>query len=203
MDLSELDSPLWGGLISIAATVSLVALGVLHVLPTQLSPLSAPVSQYGISRYRLGYRVLTVSMGVAALAAAAGVAATFPNSGRAVSVALLVVFGVCRLVISWFPMDAPGTRPPTSTGLAHALLALVTFVSAALAASHMYRAVHRLGGFSGYDAALQVSVWLMAIGIVGMLLVRRTPLHRWFGAVERIVYAGVFVLLFGTAVTLF
>ena len=110
-----------------------------------------------------------------------------------------MLFGGCRLVISWFPMDAPGTRPPTSTGLIHAVLALITFLSAALAASRMYRAVDRLGGFSGYVNALQVAVWLMAIGIVGMLLVRRTPLHRWFGAVERIVYAGIFVLLFGSA----
>ena len=39
--------------------------------------------------------------------------------------------------------------------------------------------------------------------IVGMLLVRRTPAHRWFGAVERLVYAGIFVLLFATGVTLF
>jgi hypothetical protein len=43
----------------------------------------------------------------------------------------------------------------------------------------------------------------MAIGIVGMLLLRRTPLHRWFGAVERLVYAGIFVLLFATAAALF
>ena len=169
MNLSELNSPLWGGLILIATAVSLVTLAALHVLPTQLSPLSAPVSQYGISRYRLGYRVLTVSMGIAALAAAAGVAATFPNSGRAESVALLAVFGVCRLVISWFPMDAPGTRPPTSTGLIHVLLALVTFVTAALAGARMYRAVHRLGGFSGYDTTLQIAVWLMAIGIATYL----------------------------------
>ena len=202
METTALHSPLWGGLVLITAAAALVTLAVLHVLPTGLAPTSAAVSQYGISRYRLGYRVLTVSMGAAGLTAAAGVAATFPSDDRTAAVVLLVVFGVCRLVISWFPMDEPGTRPPTSTGITHGLLAIVTFVSAALAASRMHRAVNRIGGFGGYDTALQVAVWVTAVGIVGMLLVRRTPLHRWFGAVERLGYVGILVLLFATGAAL-
>jgi hypothetical protein len=198
VETTALHSPLWGGLVLLAAAVALVSLAALHALPTGLAPMSTAVSEYGISRYRLGYRVLTVSMGVAGLAAAAGVAATFPSRDRMAVIVLLVIFGACRLVISWVPMDEPGAGPPTSTGVAHALLAIVTFVSAALAASRMHRAVNRIGGLAGYDTALRVAVWVTAVGIVGMLLVRRTPLHRWFGAVERLVYVGIFVLLFAT-----
>ncbi|HLK44717.1 MAG TPA: hypothetical protein VKT18_01955, partial [Acidimicrobiales bacterium] len=62
------------GAVAVAgAVVSLGALVVLHLVATGLSPITNPVSQYGITRYRAGYRVQTIAMGVAALACGLGV----------------------------------------------------------------------------------------------------------------------------------
>jgi hypothetical protein len=49
-------------------------------------------------------------------------------------VILLVVFAITRAVISWFPMDAPGTKW-TRTGWTHFLLAFVAFAAVLAAAS--------------------------------------------------------------------
>ena len=114
------------GSIAIAGTaLCLVTLVVLHFLPTGLSPLTNPVSQYGITPYRLGYRIQTIAMGIAAVASAIGIS-ELNISGGPLVVFLLVIFGAARLAISWFPMDVPG-EARTETGRRHGLLALAAF----------------------------------------------------------------------------
>lgn len=193
-----LASPLCGTLTLVFAGASLIALLALHLLPTGLAPQEHAVSEYGIGRYRLGYRAMTLAMGAAGTSAAVGVATAFPVGGRTVAVILLAVFAACRLAISWFPMDPPGTTTPTPIGAAHVALAIGAFVSAPFAASRMYRGVSGLAGYGGYATALQVAVWVSGASVVGMLLLRRGGLRRWFGAIERLVYLGIFVLLFAT-----
>ena len=194
-------TPAWAGIELAATAVALAALVVLHLLPTGLSPVHNAVSQYGITRYRQGYRVLTIGLGVAGLAAAALVADGFPRSGRTLVVALLVLFGVCRLVISWFPMDRPGTSR-SRHGAAHLALAAGAFISIALVASRMQRVVgHPLG--AGFQHALAIASWLLLIGLLGLLVTGRfDPRHRYFGAAERLIYAGSFLLLFATGLRL-
>jgi hypothetical protein len=194
-------TPVWAGTELATSVLALVALVVLHLLPTGLSPIHNAVSQYGITRYRQGYRVLTVGLGVAGLAAAALVAERYPRPGRAVIVALLVLFGLCRLVISWFPMDRPGT-PRTGRGAAHLALAAGAFLSIALVANRMQRAAgHALG--DGYRNALAVAAWLLLLGLLGLLITGRfDPRHRYFGAAERLIYAGSFLLLIATGLRL-
>jgi hypothetical protein len=187
------------GAVTIAGTaVCVVALVILHLLPTGLSPLANAVSQYGITPYRLGYRVQTIAMGIAAIAAAIGIA-KLDISGRPLMVALFVIFGAARLAISWFPMDTPGTMR-TETGRRHGVLALLAFGGATLAAL-------RLGTDLG-----QAKIWLhargplialgvvMVISLIAMDPVRRNPSTRhYFGAVERLFYLGAigFLLVVG------
>ena len=53
------------GVVALSALATAVgALVWLHLVPTGLSPLRDPVSQYGISIYRAGYRVATISLGI-------------------------------------------------------------------------------------------------------------------------------------------
>ena len=124
----------------IAGVVSLVALAVmvaslawLHAERTGLSWVRNPVSEYGITPFRSGYRVATIAFGVAGLALAIGIDRAITGHGHAGVVALLVVFAVARGAISWFPMDAPDA-PRTSTGGTHVLLASLAFLSIAGAA---------------------------------------------------------------------
>ena len=117
------------GTVCLVALVTVVAsLGYLHVAPTGLSPVRNAVSQYGITRFRAGYRVATIAFGVGGIALAVGIDRAVAPSGRSLVVVLLLIFAVARLAISWFPMDAPGT-PPTQTGRRHGLLAIAAFLT--------------------------------------------------------------------------
>lgn len=179
-----------------AAAVALAALIVLHVLPTGLSAAHNPVSQYGISRYRRGYRVLTIALGLAGAGAAAVVVVTGPPTGRVVTVTSLLVFAGCRLVISWWPMDAPG-QPRTTRGSVHAVVAFVTFGAITVAAGQLRRTVAQPVPviFLGYRTTVRVAFWLLVAGLVALFVTRRLG-HRYFGAAERVLYAGIFLLLF-------
>jgi hypothetical protein len=184
-----------GSTTEIAGAVSLVglagvlaSLGFLHLAPTGLSPLRNAVSQYGITEYRLGYRIATISFGVAGIALATGLHSALPAPGTSSVVTFLAVFAVGRLVISWFPMDAPGS-PRTPTGRSHGLIAIATFASATIAA-------FRLGSVlrieSLWHSLAPVSTGLgvgMAACILLMFLSRSGPSgRRSFGAVERLFY---------------
>ena len=187
------------GSIAPAGTTScLLTLIVLHVLPTGLSPLTNPVSQYGITSYRLGYRVQTISMGIAAIAAAIGIAELDIGGGRLV-VLFLVIFGAARLAISWFPMDVPGAAR-TESGRRHGLLALAAFGGATLAALRLGTDlsgsklwVHAREPIAGLGIAMLVC--LISIGAAR----RSDALHQYFGVVERAFYAGTIGFLFVVA----
>lgn len=189
--------------VELAATA--IALGTmiaLQTLPTGLSWILNPVSQYGISPYRQGYRLLTVAMGVAGLAAAAGVAIGYPPGERSAIVVLLVVFGLCRLTISWWPMDPPG-GPRSGHGRVHGALAAGTFLSITIAADLMRHVVQPPRSAASYPGALHAAFWLLVTGLVGMVLARRLDARaRYFGAAERLVYAGIYVLLIATGLSL-
>lgn len=194
----------WAALDLAATAVALAAMVTLHVLPTGLAPAHQAVSEYGIGRYRGGYRVLTVSLGIAGLATAVGVAAGYPPAGRSTIVGLLVIFGLCRLAISWWPMDPPGA-PRSSRGTVHLVLATGAFLSATVAADRLRRTGprHTASTLSGYHAVTAVAFALMVLGIVGLVLTRRLGTeHRFFGAAERLIYLGIYALLTATGIGL-
>ena len=190
------------GSIAIAGTAScLLTLVVLHVLPTGLSPLTNPVSQYGITSYRLGYRVQTIAMGIAAIAAAIGISKLSIRGGPLV-VVLLVIFGAARLAISWFPMDVPGAAR-TEPGRRHGVRALAAVGGATLAAL-------RLGtDLSGSNVWVQARWPIAGLGIAMLVSLlsmgatrRSESMRHYFGLVERAFYAGTIGFLFVVAIEL-
>ena len=182
-------------------TTCLVTLIVLHVLPTGLSPFTNPVSQYGITSYRSGYRIQTIAMGIAAIAAAIGIS-KLVISGGPIVVGLLAIFGAARLAISWFPMDAPGTARSES-GRRHGMLALAAFGGATLAAL-------RLGTDLGNSNVWEQARWpiiglgiVMLVCLISMSGIRRSEsMHHYFGLVERAFYAGTIGFLLVVAIEL-
>ena len=197
------------GLIALIALATVVgSLAYLHLAPTGLSPIRDPVSRSGITAYRGGYRVATIAFAVAGVALAIGIQRRGLGSVATV-IALLVIFSVARLLISWFPMDAPGTER-TQTGQIHGLLALLTFGSVAFCALDLGRKIsQQQGGALGYrpawDGLAPVSTglgWAMIVVLLAMGLSRAQPVLRVrFGLIERGFYAlaiGWF-LVFGVA----
>jgi hypothetical protein len=177
----------------VAVVVGVGALVVLHLLPTGLSPVRNAVSQYGITAYRLGYRVQTLAYAVAGAAVAVALSAT---SHPATSVvALCAVFAAARAALSWFPMDTPGATP-TVTGRRHGLLAILAFCAITAAAVRLGRQGSGSVLSGAATAASAVVGALMIASLLGMVVSRRTtPPGRYFGAVERAFYVLVTVWL--------
>jgi len=173
------------GAIALAALAAVVAsLGYLHLAPTGLSPVRNAVSQYGITRFRAGYRVATIAFAVAGVALAVGISRAAGSRATAV-VALLAVFAAARAVISWFPMDAPGAAR-TSTGHAHGLLAIAAFGGATAAAFRLGSVLARGGTWHALAPVSTALAALMAACLAGLALARSYPAVRArFGAIER------------------
>jgi len=172
------------GVVALAGLVGVVgSLGWLHLQPTGLSPVHNAVSQYGISAYRAGYRVATLTFAVAGVALAVAVSKAVHDHSRIV--VWLLVFAAARILISWFPMDAPGTER-TGTGQIHGLLAIAAFGSATIAAFRLGAQLsdqHRWHSLAGVSTAL---AWVMLLLLIAMAVRRFAPSTvRWFGAVER------------------
>jgi len=184
----------------LALAVTVASLVWLHLQPTGLSPVRNPVSQYGITSFRAGYRAATIAFGAAGLALAAGISQAI--GGRAlVAVTLLVVFAVTRAAISWFPMDAPGAQR-TSSGRAHGWLAIAAFGAATLAALRLGTVLSRAARWHSFAPVSVALGWLMVALLVAMALARSVPAVRdRFGAVERAFYlaAIAWFAVFGVA----
>ena len=179
------------GIVALAALVVVVAaLSYLHYAPTGLSPVRNAVSQYGITRFRLGYRVATLAFALAGAALALGIGhALGPNENGGLVIALLVVFALARAAISWFPMDAPGA-PRTQTGATHGLLAFAAFAGAAFAALRLGAV---LSDGSHWHSLAPISTglgWAMIATLLAMAAARSAAaVAARFGAIERCFYA--------------
>jgi len=190
------------GAASLAGTaVAIGALAYLHVARTGLSPLHDAVSRFGITSYRAWYRVMTIAMGVAGAGIAVALGSAGLGSGATTVVALVAVFSACRLAISWFPMDAPGS-PRTSTGQAHGLLAIVTFASVGAAAIRLCRVLEVDPRLDALANTSRILGWATVVFLVLLFLSRLAPeLRRYFGATERLLYLAILIWLvvIGTA----
>ena len=175
---------------TIAGAIALVALGgvlaslgYLHLAPTGLSPVRNPVSQYGITPQRAGYRVATITFAVAGAALAIGIDRALGSRAAAV-VVLLAIFAAARAAISWFPMDARARRRPgaTLTGC----FATAAFGGATAAA---FRLATLLGAGARWHDLSPVSYALgalMAACLAGLVLGRSQPaLRARVGLIER------------------
>lgn len=183
------------GVIALLALAALLAsLTYLHVAPTGLSPAHNAVSQYGITRFRGGYRAATIAFAIAGAALSLEVATVISGHGRLQVVVLLIIFALARAAISWFPMDAPGAER-TSTGRTHGLLAIAAFGGATLAAIRLARVLDTLPpqwhALARFSAALG---WIMAALLLVMALARSVPAVRSaFGGIERGFYLAAIV----------
>jgi hypothetical protein len=178
-----------GWAVLVPTAVAIAAFVSLHLLPTGLATWRDPVSRYGTTRFALVYNVASASIGVAGLAAAAA-AWALPNPAAAIVITVLVVFAVTRLMISWFPMDAPGS-PPTTRGRWHLRLAAVAVMTAVIAALGLPAVI---SDAPSVDRALVLLARLLFAALIIVLITARSG---WSGLTERLFYAAVFAWLIG------
>ncbi len=180
----------WGGLVALVAiAVTALSLIALHLLPTGLSPLRDPVSRYGITRFRAGYASAALSAGVAGIGSLVAVAAL---PGSLPTVVLLAVFAAARILIPFFPMDAPDAAT-TTTGRVHNLLAVLAF-GGVIAAMFVAAGMLHDAGFATAGLVATIGGVVGVVGTVLMLVSRRSPSLAWgFGFGERLIYLAFIV----------
>ena len=183
------------GILTLAAlAVGVASLVYLHAVPSGLSPFSHPVSEYGITKYRNGYRTAAVSFGVSGIGAGVALAASL-GQAASLTIFFLGVFAVSRLAIGWYPMDAMGTRA-TRTGVTHNLLAFATFGSATAAGFVVRIPLHDSPDWSSFETLSTTFAIVMLAGSLLTIATGAIPgTRRWFGALERVIYLGIIAWL--------
>jgi hypothetical protein len=173
------------GLLCVAASgIILVAL---HVLPTGLDPIRYAVSDYGWTRYHLGYRLMVVLQGTGAIL----IALALTQQTDAGTPGWLYVYGVVRILISGFMTDREpaGLRSLTPVGLIHIVLAGTAFASIAVAASGL--------DWTGEPPVLDPLGWLVSVTAVVTAAALVLPRIRRvaLGLIERTHYASAIAWL--------
>lgn len=136
----------------------------------------------------------TITLGLAALFAAIGITDGLVDAEGAV-VGALVIFGLTRLVISWYPMDEPGAER-TSHGQAHGLVAVITFGVVTIAAPCLGSLPARTEPWRAELRPIQASGWvLLAIVLLMAVVGRAATGRRFLRAVERCFCLGMFAFV--------
>ena len=141
-----------------AAAANLVILALLHVVSPEVDPVTRPVSEYALGRFGWLATIGTVAEGLGALGLAVAL-----RQKRAAA-ALLAIFGLAKLVMPLFPVDALGT-PATPTGQVHNVLGNVAFFVFPVAALLLVRTLWRMGSRLAPVAAV-----VLAAATVGVLV---------------------------------
>ncbi len=173
------------GILAAASTlVCLAALVYLHLLPTGYRPLHDAVSDYGVGRYKVWYRVQASALGTAGLLLAVGLwRGVDPAPTK--TVVLLVAFGLARIAIPWFPTDLRDEER-TRDGRVHLRLAGVAFLAVALAGPTFHRAVSHNPSWASIAHLLGALGWAVTATSIATALALRSG---WFGLFERLLYA--------------
>ena len=171
----------------VATIVCAGALVGLHALPTGYRPLHDAVSDYGVGKHRVWYRVQASALGAAGLLLA-GALWGGVDPAPLKTILCLVAFGVARIAIPWFPTDLEGQKR-TSTGRVHLRLAAVAFLAVAIAAPAFHSAIRHNPDWTGIARLLGALGWAVTGAALATALSLRIPgLRPWFGLIERLLY---------------
>ena len=116
----------------VLSVADLLVLALLHVLRTDVDPVTRPTSDYAHGSYGWLIVFATVGVGLAAIVLAVAVRPGVRGTAGQIGVGMLVFFGVAKIVQVFFPIDTAGQV--TSAGVVHNTLGNVTFFILPLAA---------------------------------------------------------------------
>jgi hypothetical protein len=171
-----------------ALVICIGCLLVLHLVPSGLYPVRDPVSLYGTTRYHLLYRVQVIASGICALCLVAALTERhllLPLVG----LLMLVCYGIARMAIAAFMMDAHGKRTPT--GSMHILLAALAFATIAVAAGMLTPSLLSFSLWKNLSVFLSLAEYLTILSALLFLLVSLLPVLRpFYGLIERGIYVG-------------
>jgi hypothetical protein len=189
-------------LAAIFAAVQLLALMVLHALPTGYEPIRDAVSDYGVGRYRAWFWAQVIAGGLACLFLAIALTQLQPYTPIQAIVALIVT-AAARLAIPFFATDQGGNRFETAHGTVHMILAVLAFGGLVWAASSLWSTLNHYPAWQGAEGVLSIVPWIMLGCVIVVVLAIRGPnLKPFFGLFERLFYLASFVWFFVVAIDL-
>jgi Protein of unknown function (DUF998) len=173
--------------------ICIVCLVTLHFLPTGFHPIPDPVSNYGVSSYRVLYRIQAFSSGIAG----ACLLLIITRSGTVMPVfgiITLLCFTLSRMIIIAFPTDVK--LPRTRTGMIHILLATLTFAGIACAAGSLTRSLAMLPIWTSVRSELWITTRLIEGSVIAFVFALGfPPLRKITGLIERCIYLGTLAWL--------
>lgn len=174
-----------GGVSFIAFVIYFIGIISLHFMPTGYSPLYNTISDYSIGRFsKLARMTLAVNAVGVLLLLVAFITISPHWSGN--GFLWLAILAVSRLGMVVFTTDVSGQKI-TAKGVAHIVLAIISFMAGVSVLGTMTRTLGTLSGWSGIYPFLKVlakvaNSILIALGITLVL----PALRRIFGLVERL-----------------
>jgi Protein of unknown function (DUF998) len=156
-----------------AAVVDLLVLGLLHVVSPEVDPATRPVSEYALGDFGWLATTRTLAQGVGPIALAVAL------RRERLGALLLLIFGLLKLAMPLFPVDALGA-PATSAGQVHDLLGTLTFFLFPLATLLLLRPLRRRGDRLAAPVAVALTIAtagvLVASAVGGFGLAQRAYL---------------------------
>jgi hypothetical protein len=192
----------WFALIAIGGILYfVVAVVALHVLRSELNPISRAVSNYAVGPFGFFMTAAFFTLALSEFALALGLARSLTTSrGAFVSVLLLNLAGAGLVVTGIFPGDVKSLHPPaTTTALIHWTGAGISFLSLMIATfllSNCFKTDAQWQSFHRPAFALAVAV-VLALLVFGMLTI-----IGWVGVGERIYIAASVLWLLRASVRL-
>lgn len=147
----------------VASVVDLTILAAFHVLQPDVDPLTAATSSYVHGTAGAASQVATLAAGVGALGLAVALGPVRPGARWRVGLALLVVFGLAKVVQAFFPIAPEGTS--TGAGTVHNVTGNLAFFVLPVAAVLLGGLVARATG----RRVVGVLGWVVAATTVGVL----------------------------------
>ncbi len=157
----------------VLSAADLLVLALLHLLRTDVDPVTRPAGDYTHGSYGWLMLFATAGVGLAAIALAVTVRPQVRATAGQIGVGMLVFFGVAKVVQAFFPIDPAGQV--TSAGVVHNTLGSVTFFILPVAAVCIAVALQARWSF-GLAVALALAAVLVLSGAAGFGIAQRVYL---------------------------
>ena len=155
-----------------------------QVLNRDYTPLSHPVSDYGVGRTAGAFKAYLLAGSIAAPLLAWQFWSAMNPGYPAMNPVYLLGVMLARLALGWFANDLRGT-PRTRSGQIHHVATLVAFTCAYMTTTE----ATPLLAASVHGPLAEVLVWLkhlISLGFIAVVVTFSSPLRRYFGLAERL-----------------
>ena len=183
----------------VGIAVKFLTIAALHFVRPDVTPVSEPISTYGVGPYGFLFTVADIGSGIATLALVFGLYLGIRPAGRSyVGLFLLALYGVSELLAGIFPIDIGGEA--TTAGTIHNIVGNISFFCLPIAAILLSL---RMGkdeqwrSFRRPALALSIVVVLTAI-----LTIAGFNLGIGFGVTQRVANVAVLVWMLMVALHL-